>query len=126
MDKEMLLLKITKDLKRLRLPVDEVDLYIRPYSKTYYGRYFPTKCDEVKPKIYLYPYDVNNKVDYDQTLDTAIHEMVHHLQYNSPYFVRLKHVMHNTNFWKLYNRYHAKAVDLGIIGGMLNENKKAI
>ena len=112
--------KLLSDLSLINLPIDEVDLYLRPFSLTYYGRYFPVYNEKrVRPKIYLYPYE-NDKGDlmcYEQILETGIHEMCHHLQYTSGSFVRNKGVMHNTNFWKLYNHYIDRAKKHKLIGG---------
>lgn len=111
--------KLFYDLKDLKLPVDEVVIYLRPYSKTYYGRYFPTYDMDALPKIFIYPYE-NTQGDlmcYTVILKTAIHELCHHLQYINPDFVRSKGVMHNTEFWKLYNFYVSKAIKLNMIGG---------
>lgn len=113
MSQEELITRLLSDLSQLKLPTYEVDLYIRPFSKTYYGRYFPVYNDkETKPKIYLYPYensDNNTFMEYDSLLQTVIHEFCHHLQYTSGSFVRNKGVMHNTQFWKLYNHYIKRA-----------------
>ena len=111
--------KLFLDLRVLNLPVDEVALYLRPYSKTYYGRYFPV-YDESKgvPKLYVYPFE-NNQGDlmcYSTIFKTAIHEFCHHIQYTDRNFIRNKGVMHNAQFWQLYNHYVNKAVKLNIIG----------
>lgn len=114
---EELLDKLTKDLKALRIPIEEVGLEIRPFSTTYYGRYFPSINERrAKPKIFLYPYKNNEGelYEYEKILEILIHEMVHHIQYTSPSFVRVKGIMHDPNFWKLYNRYLEKAEDFGI------------
>lgn len=112
MNQEELKNRLLSDLSRLNLPVCEVDLFIRPFSKTYYGRYFPVyNEEEVKPKIYIYPYE-NKEEDlmtYDKILETSIHEFCHHIQYTSGSFVRNKGVMHDTQFWKLYNHYTDRA-----------------
>ena len=112
MNQEELKTRLLFDLSQINMPIDEVDVFLRPFSKTYYGRYFPVYDEEdTRPKIYIYPY-ANTKgdlLDYADILDTAIHEMVHHIQYTSGSFVRNKGVMHNTNFWKLYNHYIARA-----------------
>ena len=121
MSQEELKTRLLFDLSQLNMPVDEVDVFIRPFSKTYYGRYFPIydKVD-VKPKIYIYPF-ANTKedlLDYDLILKTAIHECVHHIQYSSGCFVRNKGVMHDTNFWKLYNHYVNRAEKYEIVKGV--------
>lgn len=105
--------RLLSDLRSLKLPVDEVDVFFRPFSKTYLGRYFPARCDRGRPKLFIYPFE-NTRGDlmsYEQVLSTAIHELCHHIQYVSG-LVRVKGVMHNEQFWQLYNRYTNRARDL--------------
>ena len=120
MNQEELKTRLLFDLSQINLPVNEVDLFIRPFSKTYYGRYFPVHNDkETRPKIYIYPYE-NNKgdlIDYNTILQTSIHELCHHIQYTSGSFVRSKGVMHDPQFWKLYNYYVERARKYQLIGG---------
>lgn len=118
MSSEELVSRLTKDLSSIHLPIDEVDVFIRPYSKTYFGRYYPSANETTRPRIYLYPYKnkCGSMYSYDVILQTIIHELVHHIQYTNSSFVRVKGVMHDTNFWKLYNRYLNKAEQK--IGGL--------
>ena len=111
-------MQLEEDLYKLGLPVEKVVLSVRPYSKSYYGRYFPVKSDsDVKPRVFVYPYKDENcgLYSYDTILETAIHELVHHLQYTNPNFKRIKGVMHNEEFWLLYNHYTNTAKTLGLI-----------
>lgn len=103
--------RLITDLNKLKLPTDEFDLYLRPYSKTFYGRYFPSFNDNKKPKIYIYPYRTANNIlyPYSTVLYHTIHEVCHHLQYSDPNFKRRKGVMHDTNFYKLLEYYVNKA-----------------
>ena len=112
MSQEELYHKLLTDLKTLNLPIDEVDIVLRPYSKTYYGRYFPNT-----QKIYVYPYEneAGEFMKYSDILCTAIHEMVHHIQHQDPNFKRRRGVMHNPQFWKLYNHFLDRAIKLNII-----------
>ena len=126
MSQEELKTRLLFDLSQVNLPVDEVNLFIRPFSKTYYGRYFPVYDEnEVKPKIYVYPFEnVNNDLmEYDTILETSIHEFCHHIQYTSGSFVRNKGVMHDTQFWKLYNHYTERARKYRLIGGEVPHEK---
>lgn len=126
MHREGLLLKLLSDLSQLKLPVNEVEISIRPYSKTFYGRYFPVYNDkETKPKIYIYPYEncEGDLMSYDSILSTAIHEFCHHIQYTSGSFVRSRGVMHNPQFWKLYNLYTERARRYELLGGEISEEK---
>ena len=86
-------------------------------AKTYYGRYFPNKQNNIKPRIFIYPYanEYGDLLHYFNILDTAIHEFIHHLQYTDPNFKRKKGVMHDTQFWKLYNHYTNRAEKYNII-----------
>ena len=120
MSQEELKTRLLSDLSMLNLPIDEVDLFIRPFSKTLYGRYFPVYNDNlVRPKIYVYPYEnaQGELMNYSKILDTAIHEFCHHIQYTNDSFVRNKGVMHNPNFWQLYNHYVNRANKYDLFGG---------
>ena len=123
MSQEELKDKLLSDLSLINLPVQEVCLSLRPYSKTYYGRYFPVYDEsETSPKIYIYPYENSDGdlMQYDTILQTAIHEFCHHIQYTSGSFVRNKGVMHNPQFWRLYNHYVSRATKYRLIGSELN------
>lgn len=114
-----LLTRLLSDLSAIGLPVYEVDVFLRPYSKTFFGRYFPV-IDErrARAKIYIYPYEYNREnafYDYDLIFQTGVHEFIHHVQYVNRSFVRRKGVMHDVQFWKLYNHYLERAYRFGII-----------
>ena len=112
MTPEELKTRLLSDLSHLNLPIYEVDLFIRPFSKTFYGRYFPVYNDNIaRPKIYVYPYENEggDLMQYKVILETVIHELCHHIQYTSGSFVRNKGVMHDPQFWKLYNHYTERA-----------------
>lgn len=126
MHREELKDKLLSDLSKIKLPVEEVEISLRPYSKTYYGRYFPVYNDkETKPKIYIYPYENSNGdlMSYDLILSTAVHEFCHHIQYTSGSFVRNRGVMHDPQFWKLYNLYTERARNYELIGGEVLHEK---
>lgn len=110
--------RLLSDLRSLNLPVDEVDVFFRPYSKTYYGRYYPSKDETVtKPRLFIYPFESRQGklLPYKTILSVAIHELCHHIQYTTGH-TRVKGVMHDTEFWKLYNHYVNRAQKL--IGGV--------
>ena len=112
LSEEELYHKLLCAMKQLKLPVDEVSIKIRPYSKTYYGRYFPERhC------IFIYPYEdtKGNFMCFTKILSTAVHEMAHHIQHQDPNFKRQKGVMHSPKFWELYNHFIDRAVSLGIL-----------
>ena len=100
--------KILSDLKNIGIKCD-FDLVIRPYSKTMYGYYSPKHRRVV---IYLYrDLDCKNEYNYMDLVKTSLHEVVHHLQWKDPSFIRLKGIMHNTNFYIMYN-YYLKKLDV--------------
>lgn len=109
--------KLIDDLYRIGLPVDEVKLSIRPYSKSYYGRYL-IPYNNKAAKVFIYPYatpDMKLMYPYSVVLYFSIHEMIHHIQHTNPNFKRLRGVMHNPEFYVLFNMYFHKAVCLGLI-----------
>lgn len=96
---------LISDLEQLGLPID-FKLDIRGYSKTYNGRYDPNK-----DLILLYALESDGSFrPYEELLEIVVHEAVHHYQWkHQEDFVRLKGVMHNTEFWSKYNQVMTKA-----------------
>lgn len=112
--------KLTKDLLKIGLPVSYVDLEIRGYSKTKYGVCIPAKPPYIKSKVYIYPYyqrDSKVMFPYDFILYQAIHEMCHHLQFSDYSYIRVKGVMHDEEFWRLFNYYRDIAVNKRLLKG---------
>lgn len=98
-------MRLRKDLSEIGLDVN-FTLSLRPYSKSYFGRY-----DILSNTIILYVQE-NRKGDmysYEDLLLTTIHEAIHCVQWNDPEFKRVKGVMHNPEFKKLYSLYSDKA-----------------
>lgn len=97
---------LLRDLESLGVDTSKFKLVLRPYSKSYYGRYFSkTK------KIFLYIYRDENLMylfPYKQLLETALHEAVHAIQYSQKNYVRVKGVMHDTEFKTLFAKYSEK------------------
>ena len=111
---DALLNKIISDLKlmglNLRLPI-----ILRPYSKTMWGYY-----DADKDWIVLYAYSNKSRtrfVHYNILFRTILHEYVHVLQRKSSVWKRYNGVMHDAEFWKIYNYLTSLAVERGIIYG---------
>lgn len=110
--------QLLTDLKNIGIPVEEVDLFVRPYSKTFYGRYFPVYDENViKPKIHLYPFSNNSGslLSYSTIFSTAVHEFCHHIQFSNKNYQRVRGVMHNPNFWEIYNSFINKAENENIL-----------
>lgn len=110
--------KLLSDLRSIDIPVDEVNVFFRPYCKSYWGRYFPLADYDkgLKPKIYIYPYALDGLfVNYSKIFETAVHEFCHHKQYTDKTFKRKSGIMHNTQFWELYNLFMQRAKNLKIV-----------
>lgn len=107
-----LLHRIRKDLKKMGLPIEEVDLVVyKRYSSCYYGNYYSSLITKGRPLIKIYPYANKNRdmYPYDVILDIVIHEMVHHLQFTSEDFVRYENIAHDQDFWKRYAYFIKRA-----------------
>lgn len=97
--------RLLHDLKLLGIKFT-FTLELKPYSKSYYGRYNPNTN-----KITLYVYEdkeCTKLYSYNKLLDTLIHEFTHYVQYNNPKFTRFKGVMHDKNFVVLFNYYRQR------------------
>lgn len=97
--------RLLRDLRDVGITVD-FTLELKPYSKTYYGRYDPNTN-----KVVLYVYedkDQTKLIRYKELLLTLIHEAVHCIQWHDESFVRVKGVMHDAEFHRLYKEYSSK------------------
>lgn len=82
------------------------ELILKPYSKSYYGRYIPKH-----KRIVLYVYKDSNLQElysYEELFSTALHEYTHHIQWCDPNFKRVKGIMHNAQFYEIFNRLMEK------------------
>ena len=98
--------RLLSDLRKIGI-TESFSLELRPYSKTYFGRYDPNLN-----KIVLYVYEDSKRtrfLPYEDLLNTLIHEAVHCIQWSSESFVRRKGVMHDAEFYSLLNSYTDKA-----------------
>lgn len=114
---ESLAKSLLKDLSALNIPTD-FTLKLRFYSKYCFGKYDPNS-----DVIILYVFaDKNhcNLYSYELLLRTLIHECVHRLQWKSETYVRLKGVMHNAEFYKLFNEYSKLARGLLYLREVMN------
>lgn len=99
-------LALNHDLRKLGCNLDNVYIMIKPYSKTAYGRYYPSHGNG-KARVVIYAHKDRNgePYPYKQLLLTTVHELTHHEQYMNPKFKRIKGVMHNEEFYEIYGRY---------------------
>lgn len=97
---------LMRDLKAIGIKAD-FTLVIKPYSKTLYGSYNPNNRTVI---LYVYRDSKCTKLfPYKNLLFTAIHECIHHIQWSDEDFIRLRGVMHNAEFYELYERYTNRA-----------------
>ena len=97
--------QLRNDLSKIGLDV-EFNLSLRKYSKSYYGRY-----DVVTSTIIVYVHKNPNgdMYSYEDILLTTIHEAIHCKQWHDPNYKRLRGVMHDTEFKRLYALYSNRA-----------------
>ena len=96
---------LRKDLSKIGLDV-KFTLSLRPYSKSYFGRYDPNKNIII---LYVYKTPDGAMYSYEDLLLTTIHEAIHCLQWSNPEFKRVKGVMHDLEFKRLYDLYSNRA-----------------
>lgn len=110
--------KILSDLKLLGISPHELKYNIdfKHYSKRYYGRYIRKNQEgEYISRVFVYLFKNPEKTElyaYQDLLSTTVHEVCHHIQYEDPDFVRKKGVMHDKQFWDLYNSYMNRYFEL--------------
>ena len=98
-------MRLRNDLSKIGLDV-KFTLSIRPYSKSYFGRY-----DVASNTVILYVQKIRggDMYSYEELLLTTIHEAIHCLQWCDPKFKRIKGVMHDLEFKRLYSLYSNRA-----------------
>lgn len=98
--------KLLQDVRKCGI-MEDFTLELKPYSKTYYGRYDPNKN---KITVYIYSdKECTELMDYKDLLFTVIHEAVHCIQWHDESFVRVRGVMHDAEFYRLYSEYEDRA-----------------
>lgn len=98
-------LKLRNDLSKIGLDVD-FNLSIRPYSSSYFGRYDINTSTII---LYVQKTPRGEMYPYEELLLTTIHEAIHCLQWHSPDYKRVKGVMHDLEFHRLYALYSNRA-----------------
>ena len=113
-DKDKLLKKIHKDLEIIGINMRS-PLILRRYSKRRWGYY-----DVLKDEIVVYVFSdmlCTRLTHYNILFRIVLHEYTHLLQHKSSNWVRYKNVMHDVQFWQIYNNLVDLAVERGIIYG---------
>lgn len=113
--------QILSDLKKLGVSVDNFTLKLCRYSKTLYGRYF---IDRKEIRLYLFmDKNCTHRFEYIELLKTVVHELTHHIQHSNPEYVRYSGVMHDPEFYRIYNNFVSKINNTPDIGGKFNEKR---
>lgn len=98
--------ELLNDIKDLGIRAD-FKLILKPYSKSFYGRYNPNNR-----KIILYVYsneELTKMYSYEELLLTLIHEVVHCIQWDNPNYKRVRGIMHDAEFKRIYSEYSKRA-----------------
>lgn len=110
--------RLLTDLRRIGI-TETFDLELRQFSKTYYGRYNPNTN---RVTIYVYEDKKCTKlIKYEDLFLTLIHEAVHCIQWHDESFVRVRGVMHDSEFFQLYNRFSDRAKALLLFEEVRND-----
>ena len=96
---------LRNDLSKIGLDV-EFALSLRPYSKSYYGRYDINSSTII---LYVQKTPSGDMYSYEELLLTTLHEAIHCLQWHDPEYKRVRGVMHDTEFKRLYSLYSNRA-----------------
>lgn len=95
--------EIYSEVDSIGLPID-FELVLKGYSNSYCGLYDP---EIQRITVYILEED-GELICKDEYMDTVIHEVIHHYQWQYTNYVRKKGVMHNPEFHKLFNHYYKK------------------
>lgn len=110
--------KLISDLRMLGIEPHRLDyqLELKNYSKKYYGRYVRKPYyGKYIGRVFVYLFKSSDQKElyaYQDILSTTVHEVCHHIQYEDPDFVRKKGVMHDKQFWDLYNSYMSRYYEI--------------
>ena len=97
--------RLRNDLSKIGLDV-EFTLSLRPYSKSYFGRYDIATSTII---VYVQKTPKGDMYSYEELLLTTIHEAIHCKQWHDPKYKRVRGVMHDLEFKRLYALYSNRA-----------------
>lgn len=98
-------MRLRNDLSKIGLDV-EFTLSLRPYSKSYFGRYDVNTSTVI---VYVQKTPDGDMYSYEDILLTTVHEAIHCKQWHDPKYKRVKGVMHDIEFKRLYSLYSNRA-----------------
>lgn len=94
--------RLLRDARKAGINITGFTLIIKPYSQERWGYY-----DHNKEVIVLFvnKNEQEELAPYDDLLRYFLHECTHYTQWSDPEFVRYKGIMHNEEFYTLYNKF---------------------
>ena len=98
-------MRLRNDLSKIGLDV-KFTLSLRPYSKSYFGRYDINSSTII---VYVQKTPSGEMYSYEDILLTTIHEAIHCKQWHDPEYKRVRGVMHDVEFKRLYALYSNRA-----------------
>lgn len=98
-------MRLRNDLSKIGLDV-EFTLSLRRYSKSYFGRYDINTSTII---VYVQKTPKGEMYSYEEILLTTIHEAIHCKQWHDPKYKRVRGVMHDVEFKRLYALYSNRA-----------------
>lgn len=94
-------------------------LELKPYSKSQWGNYNPNN-DTIT--VYIFEEkECSNLIAYEELFKTLLHEYVHSVEWRNSNWKRLKGVMHDPLFYKIYNHLEKVAEKVGILSANKHE-----
>lgn len=94
-------------------------LELKPYSKSQWGNYNPNN-DTIT--VYIFEEkECSNLIEYEELFKTLLHEYVHSVEWRNSNWKRLKGVMHDPLFHRIYNHLEKVAEKVGILSANKHE-----
>lgn len=109
--------RLLSDARRVGIDTTSLSLHIKPYSKMRWGTYNP-KDNSIT--LYVFLNEKGKLPQYKKLLAFFIHECVHYTQWNDPEFIRYKGIMHNAEFYSLYEKFMMRLNNDSIALKMVN------
>lgn len=109
--------RFMRDLNTMGIDLNS-ELVLRSYSKTQWGNYDPNT-----DRISIYVFQEKGcitLIPYSTLFKVLLHEYVHSLEWKSSVWVRLKGVMHDPLFYRIYNHL----LDVSVKVGVLSEEQR--
>ena len=104
--------RFNKDLSAMGISMS-TGLALKSYSKSQWGNYNPNN-DTIT--IYIFAEkECITLINYEELFKTLLHEYVHSVEWNAKNWTRLKGVMHDPLFFRIYNHLIDVAEKVGVL-----------